>query len=107
MEKEFEKLTLEQQAETLEKLTNIHASAKHARAEMLMAELAKLGIKAPVKTTRKAPVTSGDARAAVKPMYQSKKDPSLVWSGRGGTAKWLVNEMAASGLDKEAFRIQD
>jgi DNA-binding protein H-NS len=37
--------------------------------------------------------------------YRSKKNPLLVWSGRGRMARWLVQEMKETGLGKDAFRV--
>jgi DNA-binding protein H-NS len=42
----------------------------------------------------------------VAPKYRSKKDPSLTWAGRGGTPRWLREEMKARKLKKEAFLIK-
>jgi DNA-binding protein H-NS len=41
----------------------------------------------------------------VAPQFRSKKDPSLVWSGRGGTPRWMKAEMKGTKLKKESFRI--
>lgn len=42
----------------------------------------------------------------VAPQFRSKKDPKLVWSGRGGTPRWMKNEMKGTKLRKESFRIK-
>jgi DNA-binding protein H-NS len=44
--------------------------------------------------------------AKVAPQFRSKKDPKLVWSGRGGTPRWMKNEMKGTKLKKESFRIK-
>jgi DNA-binding protein H-NS len=44
-------------------------------------------------------------RAKAKPKYQSKKTPSLKWSGRGMTPVWLRDEMKGTKLTKEDFAI--
>ena len=44
--------------------------------------------------------------AKVAPQFRSKKDPKLVWSGRGGTPRWMKNEMKGTKLRKESFRIK-
>jgi DNA-binding protein H-NS len=38
--------------------------------------------------------------------YRSKKDPKLKWAGRGATPRWMVAEMKAGKLKKEAFLIK-
>jgi DNA-binding protein H-NS len=45
-------------------------------------------------------------RAKAEPKYRSKKDPKLVWSGRGMTAGWLKAEMKEAGKPKEFFAIK-
>ena len=42
----------------------------------------------------------------VAPQFRSKKDPRLVWSGRGGTPRWMKAEMKGTKLKKESFRIK-
>jgi DNA-binding protein H-NS len=42
----------------------------------------------------------------VAPQFRSKKDPDLVWSGRGATPRWMKAEMKGTKLTKEAFRIK-
>jgi len=41
----------------------------------------------------------------VAPQFRSKKDPKVVWSGRGGTPRWMKQEMKGTKLTKESFRI--
>jgi DNA-binding protein H-NS len=38
--------------------------------------------------------------------YRSKKDPKLVWSGRGQTPRWMRAEMKGTKLKKERFAIK-
>jgi DNA-binding protein H-NS len=45
-------------------------------------------------------------RAKARPKYQSKKKPSLKWSGRGMTPVWLREEMKETRLGKEDFLIR-
>jgi len=42
----------------------------------------------------------------VAAQFRSKKDPQLVWSGRGGTPRWMKEEMKGTKLKKENFRIK-
>ena len=42
----------------------------------------------------------------VAPQFRSKKDSSLVWSGRGNTPRWMKEEMKGTKLRKESFRIK-
>lgn len=43
----------------------------------------------------------------VAPQFRSKKDPALVWSGRGATPRWMREEMKGTSLKKESFRIKE
>jgi DNA-binding protein H-NS len=45
-------------------------------------------------------------RAKAKPKYQSKKDKSVRWSGRGMTPVWMREEMKGTKLKKEDFLIK-
>jgi DNA-binding protein H-NS len=42
----------------------------------------------------------------VAPQFRSKKDSELVWAGRGGTPRWMKEEMKGTKLKKESFRIK-
>jgi DNA-binding protein H-NS len=45
-------------------------------------------------------------RAKAKPKYQSKKNKSLKWSGRGMTPIWMREEMKGTKFKKEDFAIK-
>ena len=45
-------------------------------------------------------------RAKAKPKYQSRKDKSVKWSGRGMTPIWMREEMKGTKLKKEDFAIK-
>ena len=45
-------------------------------------------------------------RTKAKPKYQSKKNKSLKWSGRGVTPVWMREEMKGTKLEKEDFAIK-
>ena len=45
-------------------------------------------------------------RAKAKPKYQSKKDKSVRWSGRGMTPVWMREEMKGTKLKKDDFLIK-
>lgn len=42
----------------------------------------------------------------VAAQFRSKKDPTLTWSGRGATPRWMKQEMKGTKLKKESFRIK-
>ena len=45
-------------------------------------------------------------RAKPKPKYQSKKNKSLKWTGRGVTPIWMRDEMKGTKLTKDSFLIK-
>ena len=55
---------------------------------------------------RKAGRKSTTAGQKVAPQFRSKQDPSVVWSGRGETPRWMKEEMKGTKLTKESFRIK-
>lgn len=73
-------------------------------------QLSQLGGYVSKKTTAavKAVTPNGKAgkRAKPKPKYQSKKNKSLKWSGRGMTPVWMRDEMKGTKLTKDSFLIK-
>ena len=57
-----------------------------------------------VRTVLQVPRTG--KRAKPKPKYQSKKDKSLKWSGRGMLPVWMRDEMKGTKLTKDDFLIK-
>src|ERR1700710_1586391 len=75
-----------------------------SRAAELQSQLARLTGSGP-KRGRPAGKTR-KTRKKVAPQFRSKKDTKLVWSGRGGTPRWMKEEMKGTKLKKESFRIK-
>jgi DNA-binding protein H-NS len=80
-----------------------------AKRRELEAQIAALGVstkssngiaKAKVKNGRKG------VRGKAKPKYQSKKNKSVKWSGRGMTPIWMREEMKRTKLKKGDFLIK-
>ena len=73
-------------------------------------QLSQLGGYVSKKATAvvKAVTPNGKAgkRAKAKPKYQSKRDKSVKWSGRGMTPVWMRDEMKGTKLTKESFLIK-
>jgi DNA-binding protein H-NS len=44
-------------------------------------------------------------RKKAEPKYRSRKDPKIVWSGRGVTPIWMREEMKGTKLKKDDFLI--
>lgn len=72
-----------------------------ARAAGMMTELRAMGFGVEPEAKSVTP----DRRQSPTAKFRSRKDPSLTWSGRGSTAKWLLAEIAETGLDIEDFRV--
>jgi DNA-binding protein H-NS len=51
------------------------------------------------------PSRKGGSRGEVKPKYRDKRDPTLTWSGRGRTPRWLQERIEA-GEDKNDYLIR-
>ena len=74
-------------------------------------QLSKLGGYVPKRTsTVVKAVKPGNGRTAPrakpKPKYQSKKNKSLKWTGRGMTPVWMREEMKGTKLTKDSFLIK-
>ena len=61
-----------------------------------------------VRTVMRVPKADGrrGSRAKPKPKYQSRKDKSLKWTGRGLMPRWMREEMKGTKLTKESFSIK-
>jgi DNA-binding protein H-NS len=88
----LKKKVTEQRAYLEDKLSELSgfASAKAARAIR-----AVTGAERPRKNTRRK----------AEPKYRSRKDPKLLWSGRGVTPVWMREEMKGTKLKKDDFLI--
>ena len=87
--------------EALFKLRDEVANVLSSRASELQAQLAAL-----TGTTKKRGRPVGRKTKKVAPQFRSKKDPKLVWSGRGANPRWMKEEMKGTKLKKEDFRIK-
>ena len=99
---------LRQYIEKLQAALGKKVSEQRAYFEAKLSELT--GIGAP-KKRRGRPPGSGTAkkkkgtRRKATPKYRSRKDPKLLWSGRGVTPVWMREEMKGTKLKKEDFLI--
>ena len=73
-------------------------------------QLSKLGGYVSKKASSTKARISGNGRsgkrAKPKPKYQSKKNKSLKWTGRGMTPVWMRDEMKGTKLTKDSFLIE-
>ena len=92
---------------TMEALFNLRdevASAIESRAADLRKQLARVAGDPP-KRGRAVGEKSKLAGKTVAPQFRSKKDPKLMWSGRGQLPRWMKEEMKGTKLKKDDFRI--
>src|SRR3954470_19171249 len=95
----------------IDEMQDVLAKKVNEQRSYFEAQLAQLGgyvsrkASAAVKT-----VTPGNGRAGKrakpKPKYQSKKDKSLKWTGRGMLPTWIREEMKGTKLTKDSFLIK-
>jgi DNA-binding protein H-NS len=94
----------------IDNLEGVLAAKVKQRRQILEGQLAGLQIYASnkaakaVRTVMMVPRTKKLAK--VKPKYQSKKNKSMKWSGRGMLPIWMREEMKGTKLTKESFLIK-
>ena len=89
--------------EALFKLRDDVAGAISSRAAELRDQLSRLTGSKPARGAKKR---KGRKGRKVAPQFRSKKDPNIVWSGRGALPRWMKEEMKGTKLKKENFRIK-
>ncbi len=95
----------------IDSLQNVLAKKVSEQRAYFEDQLSKLGgyvskkASAAIKAVTPSNGRSGK-RAKAKPKYQSKKNRSLKWSGRGMTPVWMREEMKGTKLKKEDFAIK-
>jgi len=105
------KMDVGQLRKHIDGLQNLLARKVSEQRMHLQSQLAQLGRYESKKTTavvKAAKLDSGRAakRAKPKPKYQSKKNKSLKWTGRGVTPLWMREEMKDTKLTKDDFLIK-
>jgi DNA-binding protein H-NS len=94
----------------IDSLQNALARKVNEQRAYFEAQLAQLGgyVSKGSGAGKPAAVANGRAgkRAKAKPKYQSKKNPSVKWSGRGMTPIWMREEMKGTKLKKDDFLIK-
>lgn len=89
--------------EALFKLRDDVARAIADRAADLRRQLSQLTGDKPARASK---TRKGRKGRKVAPQFRSKKNPSVVWSGRGALPRWMKEEMKGTKLKKENFRIK-
>ena len=108
--KNFAKMEVSQLRDYISELESALAAKVQQQREYLEGQLAGLQIyasnkaAAAVRTVMRVPRTGKRKKPA--PKYQSKKDKSLKWTGRGMLPTWMRQEMKGTKLTKEDFAIK-
>jgi DNA-binding protein H-NS len=112
--KSFAKMEVTQLRGLIDDLEGLLSRKIQAQRSILEGHLAELqgyasqkaaGVVRAVMRVPKANARNG-ARAKPEPKYQSKKDKSLKWTGRGLTPRWMREEMNGTKLTMESFVIK-
>ena len=90
--------------EALFKLRDDVTKALASKTSQLQKQLSLLGGGNSVGNGKRRGRPGKGRKVAAK--YRSKKNPKLVWSGRGMTPRWMRAEMKGTKLKKEYFAIK-
>ena len=108
--KNFAKMEVGQLRDYIGELESALAAKIQQQREYLEGQLAGLQIyasnKAAVAVRTVMRVPRAGKRKKPAPKYQSKKDKSLKWTGRGMLPTWMRQEMKGTKLTKEDFAIK-
>ena len=108
--KNFASMEVGQLRSYIDDLEKMFAAKVRQQREILEGQLAGLSgyvsqkAATVVRSVMQVPKTR--TRAKAKPKYQSKKQKSLKWSGRGMLPVWMREEMKGTKLTKEDFAIK-
>ena len=108
--KSFTKMEVGQLRAYIDNLENVLAAKVKQQREILEGQLAGLQIyasnkaAAAVRTVMRVPRTGKRKKPA--PKYQSKKNKSMKWTGRGMLPTWMREEMKGTRLTKGDFLIK-
>jgi DNA-binding protein H-NS len=107
----FAKMEVGQLRDYIDNLQGVLAKKVSEQRAYFEDQLAQLGgyvskkASAAVKAVTPAKGRAGK-RAKPKPKYQSKKNKSLKWTGRGMLPTWMREEMKGTKLTKDSFLIK-
>jgi DNA-binding protein H-NS len=90
----------------IDSLQSVLAKKVREQQAYLEDQLSKLGGYVSKRDSATVKAVKPGKRAKAKPRYQSKKNKSLKWSGRGVTPVWMREEMKGTKLKKEDFAIK-
>jgi len=94
--------------DNLERLLKKKVGEQRAYLEDKLSELSGFASAKAAKVIRAvtgAERTRKGTRKKAEPKYRSRKDPKVLWSGRGVTPIWMREEMKGTKLKKDDFLI--
>ena len=90
----------------IDSLQSVLAKKIHEQRAYFEDQLSQLGGYVAKRASAVVKAVTPRKRAKAKPRYQSKKNESLKWSGRGVTPVWMREEMKGTKLKKDDFLIK-
>jgi DNA-binding protein H-NS len=102
-----DKMDVGQLSQYIGKLQDLLKEKVREQRTFLEEKLSELSGYASTKAIRMVRAVSGRKRTRKKatPKYRSRKNPKVVWSGRGVTPVWMREEMKGTKLKKDDFLI--
>jgi DNA-binding protein H-NS len=100
---------LRQYIDNLEGLLKKKVGEQRAYLENKLSELSGFASAKAAKVIRAvtgAERTRKGTRKKAEPKYRSRKDPKILWSGRGVTPIWMRDKMKGTKLKKDDFLIK-
>ena len=96
---------LRQYIDRMENLLKQKVGEQRSYFEEKLSELSSYASAKASRVMRAMGAKKGTRRKAV-PKYRSRKNPKILWSGRGVTPVWMREEMKGTKLKKDDFLIQ-
>ena len=104
-----DKMDIGQLSQHIAKLEHMLERKVSEQRAFFQGKLSELGEYASEKVARVrgalGAVRKKGTRRKATPKYRSRKDPKVVWSGRGVTPVWMREEMKGTKLKKDDFLI--
>ena len=104
-----DKMDIGQLRQYIDRMENLLKQKVSAQRSYFEGKLSELSGYASAKASRVLRAVSGakkkGTRRKATPKYRSRKNPKILWSGRGVTPVWMREEMKGTKLKKDDFLI--
>ena len=103
-----DKMDIGQLRQYIDRMENLLKKKVSEQRSYFEEKLSELSGYAAAKASRVMRAVSGKkgTRRKATPKYRSRKNPKILWSGRGVTPVWMREEMKGTKLKKDDFLIQ-